>query len=179
MQTITDFFTAEDALTEQAFLTLSHTLSKHGSLQQIQQAVTSELFTLHIALHTFGNWVEGGWWTIVSEHAELLPHIPAMLEALQMKSLQSAFYDVFDTFPIDTVFSSDNDAYVARINFYENPRFKLQDATLNAIPKEERIRLSKQMHERIDALDAATEVQLYAQHEDMWNAVRTYIKHYI
>lgn len=176
MITMETLFKREQELTEDELVTISDQLWQYGSIQDVKNHVTPEVFVLQVALNTFGNWEQSGWWGVISEQAELVPHIPAMLESLQLPELRKAFDAVIHYFPDATVFDSDDAYFTDLVNFYQNPRIKLADESLNQISKEERQKASKHMDKLLDELEGLSEKVLYGgEAEDIWQPVRHYI----
>ena len=160
----------EDVLVE-----LSDKLWELGTLEEIKEKVSPELFTLHIGMNMIGNWKGEGWWGVISEQVELIPFIPDTLEALGLSDLKTAFENVISCFPEDTIFSND-DNYCDTINFLQNRRFKVSNEKLNTISPEKRNELVENIHYYLEELEQLTEpLWGYSGENDGWKPVLDFI----
>ncbi|RGB52577.1 hypothetical protein DXA09_07130 [Absiella sp. AM54-8XD] len=177
MMTIKDFIKDTSHLNEAALVDISDQLWQIGSLSEIKQQVSHELFILHISMNMIGNWKGEGWWGVISEQAELVPYIPEALQALQLNHLKTAFEDVISIFPAYTIFSNDNECYYDMINFLQNVRFKVTDERLLMIPSEKRKEMVTSIKQKLDILEDLTEpLWGYGAESDGWIQVIDYIK---
>ena len=160
----------EDTLVE-----LSDKLWEIGTLQEIKEKVSPELFTLHIGMNMIGNWQGEGWWGVISEQAELVPFIPDTLEAFGLPALKTAFENVISCFPKDTIFSNDGN-YCDTINFLQNIRFKVSNERLNAISSEKRKLMVDSIYCYLEELEQLTEpLWGYSGESGGWKTVLDFI----
>lgn len=155
--TLKELFLDVSVIDETQLLTVSDKLWSLGSLEDIRQNTSPELFTLHIATNTIGNWKEGGWWYILCEQANLVPYIPEALERCHLPEIKAAFEKVTALFPEFTVFKQDDASYYDICNFLQSVSIKVEDERLNQIPKEQRRELVKQVRQKVNQLDELTE----------------------
>ena len=128
MLTLQELLNGVKCLDENTLAELSDKLWELGTLDDIKEKVTPELFTLHICMNMVGNWQCDGWWYIICEQVKLVPFIPEALNALGLFTLKTAFEKVISCFPQDTIFTDDNN-YIDTVNFLQNNRFKV--STIN------------------------------------------------
>ena len=128
-----------------------------GSLEEIKEKTSPELFHLHVGMNLAGNWKAGGWWYVLCEQADLVPYIPAALEALNLPELKTAFENVIALFPDFTVFQSNDSVYCDIVNFLQSAHFKVQDERLKSISKEKRKEMVAQVRQNLDLLEDLTE----------------------
>lgn len=133
MLTLQELLNGVKCLDENTLAELSDKLWELGTLDDIKEKVTPELFTLHICMNMVGNWQCDGWWYIICEQVKLVPFIPEALNALGLFTLKTAFEKVISCFPQDTIFTDDNN-YIDTVNFLQNNRFKVSNKKLNSIP---------------------------------------------
>ena len=136
---------------------LSDKLWEMGSLDDIKEKVSPELFQVHIGMNVIGIWKYEGWDSILGEHADFVPYIPQVLQELEMFDIKQAFEDVIALFPEDTVFASDNEAYYDIYNFLTTFSGKTQNEKLQGITPEKRREMVKRMHQNVNQLDEVTE----------------------
>lgn len=156
---------------EYKFASISDDLWKLGSIEKIKDEVSPEAFTFHVAVNMIGNWKGDGWDFIFYEGRALFPYIPDTLSKLGLVEIKDAFEQTLSVFP---GFASDcnEEVYTDVMNFLINPRFKVADERLNAIPKEERTALSKAYHKGVQRLDDLSEkLWGYGAEEDGWKNV--------
>lgn len=140
---------------EMALAELSDKIWEIGGLDTIKEKVSPELFQLHIAINTIGNWQSDGWDYIFAYQSELVPHIAEVLAKFGLHHLQHAFDEVYAIFP-DFITFEDNSLYCDMINFLHNMRHKVSEERLNVYTQEERQAMVKQYQEKIHQLDKMT-----------------------
>ncbi|TKI50952.1 hypothetical protein FC756_27240 [Lysinibacillus mangiferihumi] len=161
---------------EMALAELSDKIWEIGGLDAIQEKVSPELFQLHIAINTIGNWQSDGWDGIFAYQSELVPHISEVLAKFGLQHLQHAFDEVYAIFP-DFITFEDNSLYCDMINFLHNIRHKVSEDRLNAYTQEERQAMVKQYQDKIHQLDKMTgPLWGYGSPMDGWAIIFDYIK---
>ena len=153
---LNDLSMKEEALDETALAGISDWLWGMGSLEEIKEKVSPDLFLLHVGMNVIGNWKGDGWWSVICEQADLVPYIPEALGGLHLPQLKQAFEDVISIFPEYTVFKSDDAAYYDICNFLQNARFKVEDERLNQIAPEKRKEMVAQVKRNLDRLEDLT-----------------------
>lgn len=163
-------------LNEATFAQLSDKLWEMGSLEDIKEKVSEELFNLHIGINVIGMWKSEGWDCIVGEQADFLPYISKVLQEFELSELREAFEDVISIFPEETVFRSDNEEYYDIYNFFTTFSHKPQNEKLKEITPEKRRELVKLMRQKISLLDELSE-QYWSDGLEMagWKQVVDYI----
>ncbi|MBQ7774870.1 MAG: hypothetical protein IJ379_03025 [Lachnospiraceae bacterium] len=176
MFTIKEFIGDMSNIDEAKLVEISDKLWKLGSLEEIREAVSPELFYLHVGMNMIGNWKGEGWWGVICEHADLIPYIPATLEQLNLPKLKAAFENVVSLFPEHTVFKADDAAYYDICNFLQSFSIKVQDERLKDITSEKRRAMVKQMRSSLNALEDLTE-PLWGEQAECggWKCVVDYI----
>ena len=175
MLTLQELLNGVKCLDENTLAELSDKLWELGTLDDIKEKVTPELFTLHICINMVGNWQCDGWWYIICEQVKLVPFIPEALNALGLFTLKTAFEKVISCFPQDTIFTDDNN-YIDTVNFLQNNRFKVSNKKLNSIPLEKRKEMVKKTRHCIEELEQLTEpLWGYASENNGWKIVLDYI----
>lgn len=175
MLTLQESLNGVEDLDENTLAKLSDKLWGFGTLDDIKDKVTPELFILHICINMVGNWQCDGWWYILCEQVKLVPFIPEALNALGLSALKTAFEKVISYFPKDTIFT-DDDNYIDTVNFLQNERFKVSNQRLNAIPREKRKELVKKTRCCVEELEQLTEpLWGYAGNKNGWETVLDYI----
>ena len=176
MYTLKELFQGMAVIDETQLLTVSDKLWALGTLEDIKQNTTAELFYQHIAVNTIGNWKAGGWWYIFCEQANLVPYIPEALERCHLQQLKDAFERVIALFPEFTVFKQDDATYYDICNFLQSVSIKVENERLNQIDKEQRRELVKQVRNRVNQLDELTEsVWGECAPESGWKVILEYI----
>ena len=66
-------------------------LWKLGSIDEIKDKVSPELFIVHVSMNMIGNHQCDGWRSIFYYHSQMLPYIPNALDALCLTDLKSEF----------------------------------------------------------------------------------------
>ena len=164
---------------EYKFASISEDLWKLGSIEKIKDEVSSETFTFHVAVNMIGNWKGDGWDYIFYEGRALLPYIPDTLSKLGLVEIKDAFEQALSVFP-GFAKECDEGVYTDVMNFLINPRFKVADERLNAIPKEERTALSEAYHRGVQRLDDLSEkLWGYDAEEDGWKSVLDYLNSFV
>ena len=156
MFTIKEMIENVSDIDEMQLVKISDQLWKIGNLGEIKEKVSPDLFYLHIGINMIGNWKGEGWWCIICEHADLVPYIPTTLDKLNLNELKIAFESIIKMFPEDTTFESDNDSYYDICNFLQSANLKVEDERLNAIPKDKRREMVKQVRQNVDRLENLT-----------------------
>lgn len=161
---------------ESKFASISDDIWKIGPIEKIKDGVSAEAFTFHVAVNMIGNWKGDGWDFIFYEGRALLPYIPDTLSRLGLVEIKCAFEQTLSVFP-DFTSDCDEEVYTDVANFLINPRFKVADERLNAIPKEERTALSRAYHKGVQRLDDLSEkLWGYEAEEGGWENVLDYLK---
>ena len=81
-----------------------------------------------------------------------MPYIPDVLDKLGLEEMKQMFDKTLSVFP-DFAQGCDDKTYIDVVNFLSNPRFKVSDERLNAIPKAERVALCNAFGECVEQLD--------------------------
>ncbi|MBO5145192.1 MAG: hypothetical protein J6C19_06605 [Lachnospiraceae bacterium] len=157
MLTIKEMFQDISSINEAVLVKLSDKLWEIGTLEEIREQVSPDLFLLHIGINMIGNWKCDGWWYVICEQAKLVPSIPKALEALGLYDLEIAFTNVISLFPDYTVFSNEEDSYYDIINFLQSTYCKVSDERLNRISFEKRKEMVKSIRQKVDTLELLTE----------------------
>lgn len=176
MLKIEDMIEDLNNLDEATLAQLSDKLWEMGSLDDIKEKVSKELFNLHIGINMIGIWKSEGWDSIIGEQADFIPYIPVVLQELELCDVQDAFENVISLFPEETVFKSDNEEYYDIYNFFTSFSHKVQNETLKAIAPEKRREMVKLMRQKVSLLDELTERYWSADSEaDGWKQIFDYI----
>ena len=161
---------------ERELVKISDKLWQIGSLEEIRQKVSSELFNLHVGMNVIGGWQNEGWWCVICEQADLVPYIPEALERLQLSGLKAAFEDIIKLFPDYTVFKADDSTYYDIVNFLQTHWFAVEDKRLQSIPLEKRKEMVAQVRKKLGVLEDLTEPVFGLDAEcDGWKPVIEYI----
>lgn len=172
MLKIEDMIKDPNNLDEAAFAQLSDKLWELGTLDQIKEKVTTELFNLHIGINMVGIWKSEGWDSIIGEHADFVPYIPEVLQELGLCDLQDAFENVISIFPKDTVFKSDSAEYCDIYNFFTTFSHKAQNEKLQSMDPVKRRELVKLKRQKVSLLDELTEQYWnYDSEMDGWKQI--------
>lgn len=163
-------------LDETEFVQVSDKLWKLGSLAEIKEKVTSELFILHIGMNMIGIWKCEGWDFLIGEQADFVPYIPMVLQEFELYDIRDAFENVIALFPDETVFKSDNEEYYDIHNFFMSFSYKVQNEKLKAVSSEKRREVVKTMRQKISLLDELTK-QYWSDDSEMtgWKQIFDYI----
>ncbi|WP_310605014.1 hypothetical protein [Anaerosporobacter sp.] len=176
MITIENFIKKDYPKDSDDLLAISEQIWKLGDLEEIERKVSAELFVLHIAINVVGNWQGDGWHGIVRDQAVLIPYITQTLDKLDLQEIKEAFQEVISMFPEFTRFVDDK-LYCDIINFITNTRCKVNDERLNQYSEEERSRISKEYHEKMEKLEEISEEQWsYNAPKEGWEPILNYIK---
>ena len=176
MFTMQEMIEGVSNIDETELLKISDKLWEIGRLEEIKEAVSSDLFYLHVSINMIGNWKGDGWWFFLCEQADFVPYIPTALDKLNLPELKTAFENVIKVFPEYTVFQSDDTAYYDICNFLQSVGFKADDERLKSIPLEKRKEMVKQIRQNIDSLEDLTEPLWGDSAEcDGWKQVLDYI----
>lgn len=156
---------------------LSDILWKMGTIREIKEKVTPELFNVHICTNVIGMWQGDGWFEIVANNPEMLQYIPKAMNALGLSQIGEAFQDLLTLFPPFATFTY-GDLHIEIINFLENSRRRVDDERLNQYSKEERTEFSKQYENKLGVLeDYSNKLWSYNVPEDkVWGTVLDYIR---
>lgn len=176
MLKIKDMIEDPDNLDAAALERLADKLWKLGSLDDIKEKVTAELFHLHIGINLIDIWKVGGWDSIIGEQADFVPYIPTVLQEFKLYEVQNAFENVIALFPEETVFRSDHEEYYDLYNFFTLYSYKVQNEKLQAISSEKRREMIKAKRQKIRLLDELTE-QYWGDDSEMagWKWVFDYL----
>lgn len=143
-------------LDEAELVKISDKLWEIGSLEEIRQEVSPELFYLHVGMNMIGGWQNEGWWCVICEQADLVPYIPEALERLQLPELKTAFEDIIEIFPNYTVFKADDSTYYDIVNFLQTHWFAVEDKRLQSISLEKRKEMVAQVRKKLGVLEDLT-----------------------
>ena len=155
---------------------LSDKIWEIGELDAIKEKVSPELFQLHIAINTIGNWQCDGWDGIIAYQPHLVPYISKVLMKFGLQHLQYAFDEVIAIFP-DFITFEDDSLYCDMINFLHNMRLKVSDVRLNEYTQEEREAMVIQYQEKLSQLDKMTGLLWgYGSPMDGWAMIFDYIQ---
>lgn len=141
-----------DGELETSLVNMSDEIWQGGTIEEIKAKVSNEMFTFHVALNMIGNWKGDGWHYLLCEGREFLPYIPDVLDKLGLEEMKQMFDKTLSVFP-DFAQGCDDKTYIDVVNFLSNPRFKVSDERLNAIPKAERVALCNAFSECVEQLD--------------------------
>lgn len=155
MLTLKGMLKGEDDISVFTLTEISNELWEIGDVEELETKTEKELFIAHLAVNIIGNWRSDGWWELISNYPEILKYIPMTLEAIQEDEIKEIFEQVMECFPKNTVFEY-TDKYVDTVNFLQNERFKVQDEELNAIFQDERRKMVREIHKRVEALEEIT-----------------------
>lgn len=158
---------------------LSDQIWELGTLSEIKEKVSPDLFTIHIAINMIGNWQSDGWYGIIRNNFNLIPYIPQTLDKLGLLEIKEAFQNVISLFPKFTVFD-DSKLYCDIISFLSNVRLKVNDERLNQYSITERSQISEAYHRKMEILDNLSE-SLWTDHtnKEGWAAALEYIQLHI
>lgn len=146
-----------------------------GTLEEIREKVSPDLFIFHICVNMIGNWQGDGWHGIISNQPELVPYIPLALKTLGLQKLKTVFQNMILVFPEFVVFKEDK-TYCDVINFLQNESFKISDERLLEYSREERIQMGEKYHEYLDELEKLTSPLWGCMADrDGWGAVLDYV----
>lgn len=157
MITIQDIINDVSNVDETRLAEISDKLWGIGSLEEIKEKVSTDLFYLHIGINMIGVWKGEGWWGIICEQADFVPYIPMTLDKLNLPELKLAFENIIKLFPEYTVFKADDSAYYDIVNFLQSANLKVHDERLKGISLEKRREIVKQIHKSINILEDLTE----------------------
>ncbi len=175
MLTLGECFKDIKQIDETSLAKLSGQLWELGTVQQIKEKVSHELFILHIGINVIGIWKSDGWWSIISEYAELVPFIPDTLKAFGLLDLKATFEKIISYFPENTVYINDEN-YCDTVNFLQNTWFKVSSEKLNVISLEKRKEMVKSVHRYLEELEQMTEpLWGYSGENNGWKNVLDYI----
>ena len=104
MLTIKEVINDVSLIDEMKLIEISDKLWEIGSLEEIKENVSPDLFNLHVGINMIANWKEGGWGFITGEMADFVPYIPAALDAFHLPEIKTALENVIKLFPEYTVF---------------------------------------------------------------------------
>ena len=91
MLTIQDMFQNQSKIDEGVLVEVSDQLWKLGSLQEIKEKVSEDLFVVHVGINMIGNWKNDGWWCLICEQAYLVPYIPDVLKIFGLEEMKTVF----------------------------------------------------------------------------------------
>ena len=119
MITIKEFYGDVKDIDESVLAVKSDCLWEKGSLLDIKNLVTPQLFYLHILVNLIGNWKYEGWWFIMCEMVQFVPYIAETLSQAGAEDMKTTFEKVIDCFPGDTRFE-DSEEYFDIVNFLQS-----------------------------------------------------------
>jgi len=128
-----------------------------GSLEDIKEKVSPELFTVHVSMNIIGNWQCEGWESIINYHPDLFPYVPQALDAIGEPDIKEAFRNVIALFPDFVSFcngGADVDVFYNNLmNFLTDENFQADDEQLRQYDKEEHVQLSQEFNKRMETLE--------------------------
>ena len=131
MITIKEFYGDVKDIDESVLAVKSDCLWEKGSLLDIKNLVTPQLFHLHILVNLIGNWRYEGWWFIMCEMVQFVPYIAETLSQAGAEDMKTAFEKVIDCFPGDTRFEDSEEYFDIVINLAKKyPEIKLTEDEL-------------------------------------------------
>ncbi|WP_195599760.1 hypothetical protein [Longibaculum muris] len=176
MLTIQDMFQNQSKIDEGVLVEVSDQLWKLGSLQEIKEKVSEDLFVVHVGINMIGNWKNDGWWCLICEQAYLVPYIPDVLKIFGLEEMKTVFESIISLFPEYTTFSNEDESYYDIVNFLQNAHFKVNDERLNHISIEKRKAMVRLIHQRLDRLEDITDpLWGYGSQNDGWKSVLDFI----
>ena len=155
MITIKEFYGDVKDIDESVLAVKSDCLWEKGSLLDIKNLVTPQLFYLHILVNLIGNWKYEGWWFIMCEMVQFVPYIAETLSQAGAEDMKTAFEKVIDCFPGDTRFEN-SEEYFDIVNFLQSMAYKVKNESLKTITREERKANIKKLQKCVDKLDEIT-----------------------
>lgn len=155
MVTIKDFYGDVKDIDESVLARKSDLLWEKGSLLDIKNLVTPQLFHLHILVNLIGNWKCEGWWFLMCEMVQFVPYIAETLSQTGAEDMKTAYEKVIACFPEDTRFE-DSDEYYDVVNFLQSLGYKVKNERLRTVTGEERKARIKQVQKCVDELDEIT-----------------------
>jgi len=155
MITIKEYYSDVKNIDENVLVMKSDSLWKKGTVLDIKNLVTPQLFHLHILVNLIGNWKYEGWWFIMCEMVELVPYIAEALSQAGAEDIKTAYEKVVDCFPGDTKFEN-SEEYFDVVNFLQSLGYKAKNERLGAVTREERKARMKQVQRCVDELDEIT-----------------------
>ena len=172
--------------TDSKFASISDDIWRIGSLEEIKKEVDPETFTFHIIVNLIGGWKSDGWDYIFAEGYAVLPYIAGALNELGLMELKDQFdsttawlNEYFGNVGVDFLnFENgmDEKSHYDVINVLSNPRFKVEDETLNNISADDRKSVSKKYKTEIGKLeDISEKLWGYGAEEDGWKSVLDFI----
>ena len=97
--TIKEIFKNKIPKNEMDLVTISDEIWKIGTLEEIKEKLSHELFTAHIGMNMIGNHQCDGWGSIIDYQQHLIPYIPQVLEELGLYEIKAAFQNVISLMP--------------------------------------------------------------------------------
>ena len=94
MITIKEFYGDVKDIDESVLAVKSDCLWEKGSLLDIKNLVTPQLFYLHILVNLIGNWKYEGWWFIMCEMVQFVPYIAETLSQAGAEDMKTTFEKV-------------------------------------------------------------------------------------
>jgi hypothetical protein len=170
---------------EHDLVAISDELWKLGSLEEIKEKVSPELFIAHVSMNMIGNAQCDGWeYGIIPYHSQLLPYIPQALDVLHLPDIKEAFQNVIALFrkfvtsgtTLDKLYC-DEQLYNDVVGFLQDATYKVKDERLSGYNKEEHVQLSEEFHRCAELLDNLTDSAWgYSSPGKGWYGVLNYIK---
>jgi len=79
-------------------VTMSDKIWKLGSLAEIKEKISPELFEIHVGANIIGNWQGDGWLSILHYQRDLVPYIYPFLKKLNLTEMAEKFSDILSLF---------------------------------------------------------------------------------
>jgi len=161
--------------TDDDFSLISDNTWELGSLSEIKEKLSPELFTLHIGINITGNFQCDGWHNIFMYQGRLLPHTEAVLDELGLQEIKNSFSKIITRFPkfASDEFTCDN---CDELKFLYGAYWELPEEELRKYSEEERTKIAD-YNRLIEELDNISDKYFgYDTPYDGWESVIVYIK---
>lgn len=142
-----------------------------GTLEEIKEALSPELFTVHVGMNIIGNFQGDGWHSIFTDQSELLPYVSDALTNLGLMEINTAFQEVLSQFP---ELIRDDESEVP--GFLEGAGWEMTDDELSRFSEEDRSKISA-YNNLLEKLDDTSDAYfgLEAPAEG-WKSILDYIR---
>ena len=171
-KTIKDYFETLPQ-NEDDLVIVSDEIWKLGSLKEIKEKVSPELFTAHVIMNIIGNWQSDRWEGIINYHPDLFPYVSQALTAIKKPDIKEAFVSLIELFPNYVLFENggaDVDVFYNNLmNFLADDNFEADDERLKKYSKEEHAQLCLKFNNQMEILEDLSD-SLYD-----WDSVINYI----
>ena len=97
--TIKEMFKNKIPKDDMDLVTVSDEIWKLGTIEEIKEKLSPELFTVHVGMNVIGNHQSDGWWSILDYQQHLIPYIPQVLDKLGLHEIKIAFQKVTSLVP--------------------------------------------------------------------------------